>query len=132
VDDICIIEACTQAINHDRRFLFQTNQQPGRPSMGSWLSYGLGVRIKICQLSVLLSRGVGIFSRLLPAMEQWLSRLDSSGCTSAIQERTLYYISESSGTDKQSRGKMLEHVASLNRFQERSLVILKLQHECAV
>jgi hypothetical protein len=45
VDDICIIRSMhTEAINHDPAITFlQTgNQQSGRPSMGAWMSYGLG------------------------------------------------------------------------------------------
>ena len=45
VDDITVIKTMnTDAINHDPAITFiQTGfQQPGRPSMGSWLSYGLG------------------------------------------------------------------------------------------
>src|ERR1700739_4350611 len=45
VDDITIIKsAYTEAINHDPAITFiQTGfQQPGRPSMGAWVSYGLG------------------------------------------------------------------------------------------
>src|SRR5581483_6197037 len=45
VDDIAIIKTTnTDAINHDPAITFiQTgSQQPGRPSMGSWVSYGLG------------------------------------------------------------------------------------------
>ncbi len=45
VDDISIIRTMnTEAINHDPAITFiQTgSQQPGRPSMGSWVSYGLG------------------------------------------------------------------------------------------
>ncbi len=45
VDDISIIKTIhTDAINHDPAITFiQTgSQQPGRPSMGAWLSYGLG------------------------------------------------------------------------------------------
>src|ERR1043166_8478606 len=44
-DDICVIKSLhTEAINHDPAITFiQTgSQQPGRPSMGSWLSYGIG------------------------------------------------------------------------------------------
>src|SRR3954447_22342594 len=44
-DDICVIKTVnTEAINHDPAITFiQTGfQQPGRPCMGSWLSYGLG------------------------------------------------------------------------------------------
>ena len=45
VDDIAIIRTVhTEAINHDPAITFiQTgSQQPGRPSMGAWISYGLG------------------------------------------------------------------------------------------
>ncbi|MFM8324629.1 MAG: DUF1501 domain-containing protein, partial [Pirellulaceae bacterium] len=45
VDDLCIVRSVhTEAINHDPAITFmQTgSQQPGRPSLGAWLSYGLG------------------------------------------------------------------------------------------
>ena len=45
VDDIAIVKTMnTEAINHDPAITFiQTgSQQPGRPSMGAWVSYGLG------------------------------------------------------------------------------------------
>jgi hypothetical protein len=45
VDDICIIRTThTEAINHDPAITFiqSGSQQPGRPSMGAWVSYGLG------------------------------------------------------------------------------------------
>jgi len=44
-DEICLINSMnTEAINHDPAITFiQTgSQQPGRPSMGSWVDYGLG------------------------------------------------------------------------------------------
>jgi hypothetical protein len=44
-DDICLINSVnTEAINHDPAITFlQTgSQQPGRPSMGAWVNYGLG------------------------------------------------------------------------------------------
>src|SRR5215217_871416 len=45
VDELCFVKSMhTEAINHDPAItFFQTgNQLAGRPSMGSWLSYGLG------------------------------------------------------------------------------------------
>lgn len=45
VDDLCFVKSMfTEAINHDPAVSFiQTGSQfPGRPSMGAWLSYGLG------------------------------------------------------------------------------------------
>ena len=44
-DDLCVIKSMhTEAINHDPAITFfqSGNQQPGRPSVGAWLSYGLG------------------------------------------------------------------------------------------
>ena len=44
-DDICLIRSMhTEAINHApaMTLFFTGGQQPGRPSMGAWLSYGLG------------------------------------------------------------------------------------------
>jgi hypothetical protein len=62
-DDICIIRSMnTDAINHDPALtFFQTGAQQGnRPSMGSWVSYGLGSENKnLPAFTVLLSKGKG-------------------------------------------------------------------------
>ncbi len=45
VDDVCFIKTMkTEAVNHApaMTFLLTGAEQPGRPSMGAWLSYGLG------------------------------------------------------------------------------------------
>ena len=45
VDDLCVIRSVTtEAINHDPAvtYLQTGHQQPGRPSFGAWISYGLG------------------------------------------------------------------------------------------
>jgi hypothetical protein len=45
VDDICLVKSMnTEAINHDPAITYiQTGSQiPGRPSLGAWLSYGIG------------------------------------------------------------------------------------------
>src|SRR5690606_29275388 len=63
VDELCIIRSMyTEAINHDPALtFFQTGAQQGnRPSMGAWLSYGLGSENKnLPAFCVLLSRGKG-------------------------------------------------------------------------
>ena len=44
-DDLCLIRSMhTEPINHDPAVTFfgTGNQQPGRPTMGSWITYGLG------------------------------------------------------------------------------------------
>ena len=45
VDDLCIVRTMhTDAINHDPAVTYCNTgaEQPGRPTMGAWLSYGLG------------------------------------------------------------------------------------------
>jgi len=123
VDDICIIKSMhTEAINHDPAVsFFQTgSQQPGRPSMGSWLSYGLGSENKnLPAFCVLLSRGKGDIQPL--ASRNWANGfLDSihQGVHLQSGQDPVLYLQNPAGTDKASRGKMLEHLASLNQMQE--------------
>ncbi len=63
-DDLCILRAVhTEAINHDPAVTYmQTgHQQPGRPSMGAWLSYGLGSESQeLPAFVVLVSRGSAV------------------------------------------------------------------------
>ncbi|HEX6226211.1 MAG TPA: DUF1501 domain-containing protein [Chryseolinea sp.] len=123
VDDICIVRSMyTEAINHDPAVsFFQTgNQQPGRPAMGSWLSYGLGSENKnLPAFCVLLSRGKGDIQPL--ASRNWGNGfLDSIHQGVHLQSGAdpVLYLKNPAGTDKQSRAKMLDHIASLNRMQE--------------
>ncbi|MFY0627092.1 MAG: DUF1501 domain-containing protein [Reichenbachiella sp.] len=72
VDELCFVKSMyTEAINHDPAItFFQTgSQQPGRPSIGSWISYGLGSgNNNLPEFSVLLSQGKNgsqpLYSRL--------------------------------------------------------------------
>lgn len=123
VDDICIIRSMhTEAINHDPAVsFFQTgSQQPGRPSMGSWMSYGLGSENKnLPAFCVLLSRGEGDIQPL--ASRNWSNGfLDSihQGVHLQSGQDPVLYLKNPAGTDKESRGKMLEHLATLNQMQE--------------
>ena len=62
-DDLCVINSVhTEAINHDPAItFFQTGSQvAGRPSMGSWLSYGLGTdNENLPRFCVLISQNTG-------------------------------------------------------------------------
>jgi hypothetical protein len=121
VDDLCIIKTVhTEAINHDPALTFmQTGAQVGnRPSMGSWLSYGLGSENKnIPAFSVLLSRGKGngqgVYSKL------WTNGfLDSihQGVQFSASEDPILYLNNPEGMDKVSRKKMLDNLAELNQM----------------
>ena len=84
-DDIAVVKTVnTEAINHDpaTTFIMTGSQQPGRPSCGAWLSYGIGTENQqLPGFIVLISQGSGnktdqpIFSRLwgngfLPSQHQ--------------------------------------------------------------
>ncbi|MBW7892008.1 MAG: DUF1501 domain-containing protein [Chitinophagaceae bacterium] len=121
-DDICIIRSMhTEAINHDPALtFFQTGAQQGnRPSMGAWVSYGLGTENKnLPAFCVLLSRGKGngqgVYSKL------WSNGfLDSihQGVQFSSGENPILYLQDPDGMDRTARRKMLDKVAELNELQ---------------
>lgn len=120
-DDICIVRTMnTDAINHDPALTFlQTGAQVGnRPSMGAWLSYGLGSENKnLPAFCVLLSKGrgngQGVYSKL------WTNGfLDSThqGVVFSSSEDPILYLNDADGVDKQDRRRMLDHLAELNQL----------------
>lgn len=123
VDDIAIIKSLnTEAINHDPAITYiQTgHQQPGRPSIGSWFSYGIGSENQdLPAFVVMISQGSGnradqpLFSRLwgsgfLPTQHQGVRF--RSGADPVL------YLSNPPGIDKPARRGMLDAAAELNRL----------------
>ncbi len=126
-DKLCLIRSMhTEAINHDPAVTFlQTGSQlQGRPSIGSWLSYGLGSENEnLPAYIVLISQGTGnpvdqpLFGRLwgsgfLPSVHQGV-KLRSAG-------DPVLYLSDPPGIDKQSRRQMLDGISTLNQMAEQS------------
>jgi hypothetical protein len=121
VDDLCIVRSMhTEAINHDPALtFFQTGSQQGnRPSMGAWLSYGLGSENKnLPAFTVLLSRGIGngqgVYSKL------WTNGfLDSvhQGVQFSSGEDPVLYLKDSKGLSREERRVMLDNIAELNQL----------------
>jgi Protein of unknown function (DUF1501) len=119
VDDLCFVKSMwTEAINHDPALTFmQTGAQQGnRPSMGAWLSYGLGSENKnLPAFCVLLSKGKGngqgVYSKL------WSNGfLDSihQGVQFSNGENPVLYLSDPDGMDRTQRRKMLDEITALN------------------
>lgn len=126
VDDICIIRSMhTEAINHDPALtFFQTGAQQGnRPSMGAWLSYGLGSQNKnLPAFTVLISRGrgnsQGVYSKL------WSNGfLDSihQGVQFSSGEDPVLYLKNPEGITKQERREMLDNLSKLNQSSYEEL-----------
>lgn len=62
-DDIAIVKSCrTTQFNHAPAQIFMNSgfSQPGRPCMGSWITYGLGSETKDLPAFVVMSTGAGI------------------------------------------------------------------------
>lgn len=119
VDDICIVKSMhTDAINHDPALtFFQTGAQVGnRPSMGSWLSYGLGSEnSNLPAFSVLLSRGrgngQGVYSKL------WSNGfLDAThqGVQFSNSEDPVLYLKDPDSMSRSERRKMIDQIAAMN------------------
>jgi len=125
VDDIAIIKSLnTEQINHDPGVTFiQTgHQQPGRPSLGSWLSYGIGsVNQNLPGFVVMISQGTGnkndqpLFSRLwgsgfIPSQHQ--------GVRFRSGQDPVLYLSNPPGVDDLTRRRMIDSVKELNELPE--------------
>jgi hypothetical protein len=121
VDDVTVIRTMhTDAINHDPAITFiQTGfQQPGRPSMGAWFSYGLGSdNLNLPSFVVLLSQ-----AQALNADQPLFSRLWGSGfLPSAYQgvrfragSAPVLFLEDPPGVSKVTRRAMLDAVQKLN------------------
>lgn len=126
VDDICIIKSMhTEAINHDPAVtFFQTGSQlAGRPSIGSWLSYGLGsTNNNLPSYVVLTSRGTG-----RPNDQPLYDRLWGSGFLptkyAGVKFRNtgdpVLYLSDPDGINRPMRRDMLDDLASLNTHRHQ-------------
>ncbi|HEY3837057.1 MAG TPA: DUF1501 domain-containing protein [Bryobacteraceae bacterium] len=122
VDDLTIVKTVnTDAINHDPAITFiQTgSQQPGRPSMGSWVSYGLGSENdNMPAFVVMISQANGINTD-----QPLFSRLWSSGFLASKYQGVRFraggdpvlYLEDAPGIPRNTRREMLDSLAALNR-----------------
>ncbi len=121
-DHLCIVRSLyTDAINHDPGItFFQTgSQQPGRPSMGAWVSYGLGSEASELPAFVVFVSGGNpgdqpLFGRLwgsgfLPSQHQ--------GVKFRAGSEPVLYLSNPPGITGDTRRRMLGGIAALNRLQ---------------
>ncbi len=118
VDEICVVRSMvTDAINHDPAITFlQTGAElAGRPSLGAWLSYGLGSETKeLPGYCVLVTQGMGdqpIYARLwgagfLPAEHQ--------GVQLRGGKDAVLYLADPAGVAREQRGAWLDAVRVVN------------------
>src|SRR5258707_7156845 len=121
-DQICIIRSMqTEAINHDPAVtFFQTGFQiAGRPSIGSWISYGLGSENQnLPAFVVLVSQGGGNAQAL--ADRQWGSGFIPTkyqGVKFRSGADPVLYLSNPAGYSGVARRRFLDDLAKLNQVQ---------------
>jgi hypothetical protein len=127
VDDLCIVKSMhTEAINHDPAITFfqSGHQQPGRPSIGAWLSYGLGSETEnLPSFVVLLSKNT--FHQAQPLYDRlWGSGFLPSrfqGVKFRSQGDPVLYLSDPAGGNDTHRRQMLDRLARLNQMREQQV-----------
>jgi len=124
-DNLCIVHtAVTEAINHDPAITFmQTGgQQPGRPSMGAWMSYGLGAETSNLPAFVVLvsvtTPGQPLNVRywgngFLPSKHQGVRFLSHGD--------PVLYVSNPPGIDREMRRQELDAIGAINRLKHESI-----------
>ena len=127
-DELCFVRSMfTEAINHDPAItFFQTGAQlAGRPSIGAWLSYGLGSENSDLPAFVaLISNGSGN-----PNDQPLYDRLWGSGFLPATHQGVKFrsagdpvlFLSNPAGLDSTARRRMLDDLAKLNEIQHEEV-----------
>jgi hypothetical protein len=124
VDDLCFVKSMqTEAINHDPAVtFFQTGAQlAGRPSIGSWLAYGLGSESRdLPAFVVMISQGSGN-----PNDQPLYDRLWGSGFLPTRYQGVKFravgdpvlYLSNPDGLSSSGRRRFLDDLARLNQMR---------------
>ena len=135
VDDLCFVKSMyTEAINHDPAVTFiQTGSQfPGRPSMGSWLSYGLGSdNENLPSFVVLVTKdktGQPLYARswgngFLPSQYQ--------GVQFRAGKNPVLYLDNPPGVSSEARRQQLEDLTALQDLQYEQIPDPEIQARIA-
>ncbi|MBX7121704.1 MAG: DUF1501 domain-containing protein [Opitutaceae bacterium] len=126
-DDICIVRSMyTEQINHDPAHTFMNTGSiiAGRPSMGSWLTYGLGSESDdFPGFVVLMSAGKG--GQMQPvASRQWHSGFLPSrfqGVKFQSKGDPVLYINNPAGVTRKDQGALVDVVNQLNQAEHDAI-----------
>ncbi len=124
IDDVCLIKSMhTDAINHDpgKTLICTGSEIPGRPSLGAWLSYGLGSMNR--DLPDFLVLNSAFWSGDKRNVQALYSRLWGTGFLPSKHQGVLLqaagdpvlFLSNPAGVSRESRRQMLDLVAKINQ-----------------
>jgi len=125
-DDLCIVRSTvTQQINHDPAHTFMNTgtQISGRPSMGSWIWYGLGNAVdNLPGFVVMTSVGGGPSQPI--AARQWHSGFLPSryqGVEFRSQGDPVLYLGNPKGVDRERQREVVDALRQLNTSHDRAI-----------
>ena len=120
--ELCFVHSMhTEAINHEPAITFvQTgHQQPGRPCLGSWLSYGLGsANANLPTFVVMITQGFGNMQAL--SARFWGNGFlpsEHQGCKLRSSGDPVPYLHNPPGVSRSDRRRMLDLVGELNEAE---------------
>jgi len=137
-DELCIVRSMhTDAINHDPAitFMLTGTQQTGRPSLGAWMSYGLGrIQDSLPAFVVMISKGTG-----RPNGQPLYHRLWGSGFIpsthSGVKLRSVGdpvpYLHNPDGFTTGDRRRMLDSLRRLNRIRQAQIPDPEIENRIA-
>jgi hypothetical protein len=117
VDDITLIKSVrTDQFNHAPAQIFLNTgfSQPGRPSLGSWVLYGLGAETSDLPAFVVMSTGAGISGGAANWSSGFLPSL-YTGVRLRNQGDPILNVTSPAGLDKRAERDTLDLIAQLNR-----------------
>ena len=125
VDELCVIRSMhTEAINHDPGItLLQTgSQQPGLPSIGSWLSYGLGCESQVLPaFVVLISNGSSHRKDVLPLTHRLWGNGFLEPRYQGVKFRSsgdpVLYLNDPAALSAAARKGLTDRIGRMNRLQ---------------
>ena len=128
IDELAIIKSVhTEAINHDPALTYiQTgSERPGRPSLGAWLSYGLGdINKNLPGFVVLTASWTGLKTAEALYERLWGPGFLPSrhaGVTLRSQGDPVLYLTDPPGVARPTRRRMLDTLARMNQLQYDSI-----------
>ncbi|HSU65854.1 MAG TPA: DUF1501 domain-containing protein [Tepidisphaeraceae bacterium] len=117
IDEVCMIKSVhTDQFNHaPAQILFNTGfSQPGRPSMGSWVTYGLGAESQELPAFVVMSTGAGISGGAANWSSGFLPTI-YAGVRFRNQGDAILDVSSPDGIDPKLQRDSLDLVGAMNR-----------------
>jgi hypothetical protein len=120
-DELCVIRSMqTEQINHDTAHAFMNTGSiiKGRPSMGSWLTYGLGAETQDLPGFIVLT-SAGKYGQQPISGRQWSSGVLPSrfqGIQFQSRGDAVHYIGNPDGVCQSTQRQVVDEIARLNGF----------------